>query len=59
MPRKPQAASMVQLVHHPKDDATGLDRFRKVIGSIALKGPVPSKKFLCSEDEHAENDARD
>ena len=35
-----------QTIRHPRTADKDLSRFRRVLGSIALRGPVPSKKFL-------------
>ena len=37
--------------HHPKDAVNGVARFRRAIGFLPAKGPLPSKKFL---EERAE-----
>ncbi len=40
-----------QVRHHPKSPHASLERFSQLAGSIALKGPVPSWKFLEDEEE--------
>ncbi len=39
------------IIRHPKTADASLARFRRVVGSVALRGPVPSQKFL---DERAD-----
>jgi hypothetical protein len=47
------------VIHYPKTDDAQLTDFRRVIGSIALTGPVPSKYFLDDEDERPDGRTRD
>jgi hypothetical protein len=44
---------------HPKTTDKDLTRFRKAVGSIRLRGPVPSKKFLDDRFERTSDRARD
>ena len=37
--------------HHPKDAVNGVARMRRAFGSIPVKGPLPSKRFI---EERAE-----
>jgi hypothetical protein len=45
MPEK-TTVPVCQTIRHSKTADKDLTRFRRVLGSIALRGSVPSKKFL-------------
>lgn len=49
---------MCQTIRHPKTADKDLTRFRRVLGSIALRGPVPSRKFLDDATERPTRRAR-
>ena len=51
-------APACQTIRHPKTADKDLTRFRRVLGSIALRGPVPSKKFLAAAPERPTRRAR-
>jgi hypothetical protein len=51
-------APACQTIRHPRTADKGLTRFRRVLGSIALRGPVPSKKFLDDTTERPSRRAR-
>jgi hypothetical protein len=51
-------APACQTIRHPRTADKDLTRFRRVLGSIALRGPVPSKKFLDDRTERPTRRAR-
>jgi hypothetical protein len=46
-------------IHHPRTADADLTRFRRALGSIALTGPIPSKKFLDDHQKRQTRRARD
>jgi len=59
MPKKSDKISEPMIIHHAKTADADLTEFRRVLGSIALTGPVPSKYFLDEAEEQLDDRARD
>jgi hypothetical protein len=60
MAKKAGPVSPPPLIYHPKTADAQLSEFRRVVGSIALTGPIPSKYFSDgADDESTDSRARD
>ena len=51
-------APACQTIRHPRTADKDQTRFRRVLGSIALRGPVPSRKFLDDAPDRLNRHAR-
>ena len=57
MAKKSPQVKLPIAIHHPKTADAELSKFRRVVGSISLSGPIPSKNFW-DDDERADDSTR-